>query len=143
MAQPQQPLQAADLHSTLLIRDCLEAPGAFLLAQALSLALGSAASPPGAERRVVLLAAAQAATHYSAVLRKAALNLPALVDAGRLTVVELLLLTAGGVPQLPSLAALHRLVAAAADAGGSSSQPVCLLVDELTVRSLCRTGLQH
>ena len=143
-----QPLQAADLRGTLLLRDCLGAEGAFLLVQLVKAALGSgphpaappAAVPAAAAARVVLLAAAQAASHYAAVLRKAGLHCPALQEAGRLTIVEAM----PGQGGLPSLRDLHQRLAAAASGGscgrqeGSDSSSctsgVVLVADDLTVR---------
>lgn len=143
LAGAMQPLAEADLHSTVLVQDGPDSPGAFLVAHALRLALGGAAGPTGtaASRRVVLLAAAQAAGHYTAVLRKAGLNLAALVAADRLAVVDLLPLVASAAPgPPPSLSALHqRLAVAVAGSGGGSgggglAGSICLVVDDLTVR---------
>lgn len=134
-------LAAADLRGTLLVRDCLEAGGAFLLVQLVKLVLEG---PPGAgpHRRVVLLAAAQAAAHYAAVLRKAGLHLPSLLEAGRLAIVDLLPALGGSSSDssgmgtasaqgLPCLRTLHQHLAAAAGGGGGG---VCLVADDLTVR---------
>lgn len=135
-----------------MLRDCLEAEAGFLLVHLIKAALlGEHAAPsprtvtPPPElppqaatacRRVVLLAAAQTVSHYSAVLRKAGLSLPALTGAGQLAVVELLPVLAGG---LPSLRDVHALLAAAstceAAAGSGSMGGLCLVVDDLTVSS--------
>lgn len=149
-----QPLQAADLRGTLLLRDCLGAEGAFLLVQLVKAALGSGpnpAAPPvavsaAAPARVVLLAAAQAASHYAAVLRKAGLHYPTLQETGRLTIVEAL----PGQGNLPSLCDLHQRLTAAASGGSggrqegsdssSCSSGVVLVADDLTVRGGCCQG---
>lgn len=148
-AQHQQPLGPADLSGTLLVRDCLEAQGAFLLATALRAALGATQQPPSAAApapRVLLLAAAQAATHYSAALRKVGLQLGALQDSGRLVLVDLLSSldlseadSSGAATPLPSLRDVHRSVTAAAAALGSGggSGGMCLVVDDLTVSLWC------
>lgn len=150
MDPAQQPLQPADLRGTLLLRDCLGAEGAFLLVQLVKAAVGSgpapappaAAHPTAAATHVVLLAAAQAASHYTAVLRKAGLNCPALVEAGRLTMVE----AVPGHGGLPSLRDLHKRLAAAAAGGcsdghaGGGSRPMVLVVDDLTVRGCWSVG---
>ena len=134
----------APLRGVVLARDCLEAEAGWLLVHLLKAELtqsgnGAAALPAGtlspAHRRLVLLAAAQAASHYAAVLRKAGLNLPSLVAAGRLNLVELLP-AAAGPGALPSLRDVHALLAAACsgDGGAGSSSSICLVVDDLTVR---------
>ncbi len=151
MHAAEQPLQPADLRGTLLLRDCLGAEGAFLLVQLVKAALGNgqpstptapAHPAAAAAARIVLLAAAHAASHYTAVLRKAGMHSPALIDAGRLAVVEAMPAQGG----LPSLRDLHQRLAAAAggssSGGGSSSacsSGVVLVLDDLTVcRSCCR-----
>ena len=143
-----------DLQGTVLIRDCLQAGGGFLLLQLLKTALGGPGGGPD-QRHVVLLAAQHAASHYALVLRKAGLGLAALVAAGRLTVLDLLpSIAAGGstVPagavgaSLPSLRSVHaQLAAALATAavtavaappptdGPRASSCCCLLVDDLAV----------
>ena len=142
------PLGPGDLRGTLLLRDRLGAEAAFLLVQLVKAALqgdapaAAAAAQPAAAaaaaRRVVLLAAVQAASHYAAVLRKAGLQCPALVEAGRLAVVEALPAGAG----LPSLRDLHRRLADAAASGssdsgsGGGSGGVVLVADDLTVHRL-------
>ncbi len=145
----------APLGGTVLVRDCLEAEAGFLIVQLIKTMLvgcPGAPSPPtllppsspspqpaAGSLRVVLLAAAQSASHYSAVLRKAGLSLPALVGAGQLAVVELL--PALAAPSgLPSLRDVHaRLAAALACQAGAGSGEIgssCLVVDDLTVREL-------
>jgi hypothetical protein len=131
-------LCASDLRGTVLIRDCLEAEAGFLLVQLIKTALAGADATQ--HRRVVLLAAAQAASHYAAVLRRAGLQLPALAAAGRLAVVDLLPACSGGA--LPSLRDVHSMLASAAAAGcgdSAGSGGLCLVVDDLAV-SLVPTG---
>ena len=149
-------LTERDLQGTVIIRDCLQAGGGFLLLQLLKTALGGPGGGPD-QRHVVLLAAQHAASHYALVLRKAGLGLAALVAAGRLTVLDLLpSIAAGGstVPagavgaSLPSLRSVHAqlaaAVAAAAAAAATTAAPstdgpprtsscCCLLVDDLAV----------
>jgi hypothetical protein len=154
-------LTPADLQGTVLVRDCLEAQGAFLLAHLIKLAVSCDAHTPGAapggaalpplaaaaqSRPVVLLAAQQAASHYTAVLRKVGLSVPSLLASGQLAVVDLLPSLGGG---LPSLRTLHERLAAAVaglcgGSNGCDSRPqeaggvagsVVLLIDDLAVRA--------
>lgn len=157
---------------TVLVRDCLEADAAFLLVQLIKAALAAEGSSGGGSGgvlaaaqglptpaaaavpsghtsqhcgRLVLVAVAQTASHYAAVLRKAGLSLPALVSAGRLALVELLPGLAAALPAesvLPTLRAVHARLAAAVTGSGSNSSSgsssssgagVCLVVDDLTV----------
>lgn len=141
------------LSGAVLLRDCLEAEAGFLLVHLIKTALFgeqvapsplSLLPPPSpltqqapAARCVVLLAAAQSASHYSAVLRKAGLSLQALVGAGQLAVVELLPALAAPAG-LPALREVHaRLAAAVTGAAAADSGTVgstCLVLDDLTVR---------
>lgn len=165
-------LTADDLHGVLLLRDCLEAQASFLLPHVVKLALLSSAQAPAASlgggalpplaaavhaRRVVLLAAQHAASHYHAVLRKVGLSVPSLLATKQLAVVDLLPSMGGG---LPSLKSLHSQLAAAVqgchedgtDSGkrpherGDNTDGVLLLIDDLSVRILgrgcagCRTA---
>jgi hypothetical protein len=133
-------LTAADLRGTLLLRDCLEAPGAFLLVQLVKAALNEAVEggqglvPPTTAGRVVLVAAQHAASHYAIVLRKAGLHIPDLLASGRLVVLDLLPMLGTGL--LP-LQALHQHVAAAVAggsvAGSGTGRGVCLVADDLSV----------
>lgn len=135
-------LTLADLRGTLLVRDCLEADGAFLLVQIIKTALQGVAGtaqqlpqcpPPPPPPRVVLLAAAQVATHYVAVLRKAGLHAPALASAGRLEVIDVLPALGTTPTSLPSLRSVHQRLAAAVGGGsGGASGGVCLVADDLT-----------
>jgi hypothetical protein len=142
-------LHSNDLQGTLLLRDSLEAPGSFLLTQLVKMALTgqaglqsfvgpAAAAPPSAalelsSRRVILLAVAQTASHHVQVLRKAGLQAPALMSAGRLAVVDALAALSDGPLSLRTLHA--QLVAATAAADGEAmAQAVCLVVDDLSVR---------
>lgn len=133
-------LTAADFRGTLLLRDCLEAQGAFLLVQLIKAALNEAGDgamglvPPPAARRVVLVAAQHAASHYAIVLRKAGLHVPDLLARGRLVVLDLLSMLGTGL--LP-LQVLHQQLAAAVAGGGvagsGTGRGVCLVADDLSV----------
>ncbi|KAI3435019.1 hypothetical protein D9Q98_003071 [Chlorella vulgaris] len=132
-------LTAADFRGTLLLRDCLEAQGAFLLVQLIKAALNEAGDgamglvPPPAARRVVLVAAQHAASHYAIVLRKAGLHVPDLLARGRLVVLDLLSMLGTGL--LP-LQVLHQQLAAAVAGGGvagsGTGRGVCLVADDLS-----------
>ena len=138
-------LASHDLHGSILLRDSLDLQASFLLAQLIKTALeggadaaahvGPAAAPAArCRRRVVLLAAQQAASHYAQVLRKAGLQVPALLASGQLTVLDLLPSLGSG---LPPLHALHRQLAAAVASGGGGGDGggghACLVADDLSV----------
>ncbi|KAL4854607.1 hypothetical protein ACK3TF_004760 [Chlorella vulgaris] len=133
-------LTAADFRGTLLLRDCLEAQGAFLLVQLIKAALNEAGEGglglvlPPAARRVVLVAAQHAASHYAIVLRKAGLHVPDLLASGRLVVLDLLPMLGTGL--LP-LQALHQQLTAAVSGGGvagsGTGRGVCLVADDLSL----------
>lgn len=134
-----QMLTLGDLgQGVLLIRDSLESDGGFLLLQLLKLALQA---PEGCD--VVLVAARHTTAHYTQTLRKAGVSLPALVEQRRLGVVDVMQrLAQAGTTEQERLVNLRELVAevvgsAAAGAGsdcGGGGRPLCLLVDDLTVR---------
>ncbi|EFN57128.1 hypothetical protein CHLNCDRAFT_51191 [Chlorella variabilis] len=139
-------LASHDLHGSILLRDSLDLQASFLLAQLIKTALeggadaaahvGPAAAPAArCRRRVVLLAAQQAASHYAQVLRKAGLQVPALLASGQLTVLDLLPSLGSG---LPPLHALHRQLAAAVASGGGGGDGggghACLVADDLSSR---------
>lgn len=124
-------ITAEDLHGLVLVRDCLDADGAFMLVHLLKLALGL-----DGQHNVLLVACRHTAVHYAHVLRKSGLAMASLVEAGRLAVVDSLRppppVQAGA--QLTSLQALHRRIARAAAALQSGGQrPLLLALDDLTV----------
>jgi hypothetical protein len=133
-------LEARDLCGLVLVRDALDADGAFVLTHALRLALG----PAGGGRAAVLVAARHSAAHYQQALRRAGLPMPELVEAGRLAVVDALHRARGGEPPPPlDLRALLRRAAraaaglgagsaGAADGARGAAAPLCLVVDDLT-----------
>eukprot|EP00887_Chlorella_sp_A99_P003394 scaffold7.g3394.t1 len=137
-------LRHSDLHGLLLLRDCLEADGAFMLLHAMKLA---AMGQPAAD--LVLVAARHGAAHYVAAGRKAGLALPALQSQGRLAVVDVLASLAvaplepraPGVP-LVSLRALAESItdaAAGLQVDSGAERPLCLLVDDLSALA-CASG---
>ena len=125
-------LDAYDLHGLVLVRDCLGADGAFVLAHILKLALGL-----DGVHNAVLVAARHTAAHYASVLRRSGLQMLQLVERGRLAVVDALRAPQDPAQQLTSLRALHKRVAKAAAALSAHTDPRPLLVvlDDLTVRA--------
>ena len=122
-------LGAHDVGGLLLIKDCLESPGAFVMLQALKLALSLS-------YRVALVSVAQGAQHYQPLLRKLGINLHAVTSSGQLVFLDALHsvaeLTGGQAAPGISLQGLFYQVAELA-ASNSSSQPLCLVVDDLSV----------
>ncbi|GAB4815626.1 hypothetical protein N2152v2_008082 [Parachlorella kessleri] len=122
----------------LLIKDCLESPGAFVMLQALKLSLSIS-------YRVALVSVAQGAQHYQPVLRKLGINLHALTSSGQLVFLDALNsvaeLTGGQSAPGISLMGLFRQVAELATSD-SSSQPLCLVIDDLSGPG-CLVALAH
>lgn len=129
-----------DLSGLLLIKDALEAPGGFVLAQALRLALSLG-------YRAVLLSVAAGAAHYQQALRKLGVSLAAALESGQLVLLDTLHCLAQHTPApgsgtasqgLPLQPLWAQIAAALRGSGGcgGSAQPVCLLVDDLSVRRL-------
>lgn len=118
---------AEDLHGVLLIRDCLGADGAFVLAHILKLALGL-----DGHHAVVLVAARHTAPHYAQVLRKEGVSMAKAVEGGRLAVVDALRPPPGQAAQPTSLRALHTRIYRATGML-QSGWPLLLAIDDLTV----------
>ena len=129
------------LHDMVLVRDCLEADGGFLLLHLIKVALHR--EPV---HDVVLVAAHHTAGHYALAARKAGLALPALQAQSRVAVVDVLALLTANPPEQQAGAALIDLVqladhitcaaagTAAAAGTSDSSRPLCLVIDDLSVR---------
>lgn len=133
-------LDHQDLSGLVLVKDCLEAPGGFVLLHALRLALAQG-------HQVVLLAVASGAGHYQQLSRKAGISLQPALASGQLVLLDLLHSLAVHPPAGTSTSGLglegvFAQVAAAAAAGSAAGRPTCALVDDLSVRC-CACALEH
>lgn len=133
-------LDHQDLWGLVLVKDCLEAPGGFVILHALRLALAQG-------HHVVLLAVASGAGHYQQLARKAGISLQPALASGQLVLLDLLHSLASHQPAGTSTSGLglegvFAQVAAAAAAGSAAGRPTSVLVDDLSVRC-CACALEH
>jgi len=120
----------ADLHGLILQRDSLDADGFFLLAHILKLLLGL-----DGQHNVILVATKHTMTHYGIVFRKLGLNVAALAGAGRVVLLDALRPDKSQPQQMMDLKILHSAILDSCAKAAASGAPVCVLFDDLTVRT--------
>jgi hypothetical protein len=73
----------SDLSGVVLVKDCLEAPGSFLLTQVLELALSN-------NFMITCVSLARGARHYQQLLRKLGINMSMLIETRQLVFLDVL-----------------------------------------------------
>lgn len=121
-------VSALDLTGVMLVKDCMETPGGFLLLQALKLAVSRG-------HRILLLTVCHGASHYQQLLRKLGMNMPALMSSGQLVVLDVLhsLSQLAGTSEGTTGLDLRGTFSQVLAVTQGSTQPVSLVVDDLSV----------